>query len=297
MMRYSRNVHDPVYPTYSPYLTTESQIQSLKSMLAQGGAENKEMRARIDKAEARIENMLAEDNRNDAEIRALENKNSDRNRLRTDITAQLADAREDLAALADDKWHLKENIFSLTEQLAQANNSLTRKDAHIASLEAQGRTKTGSNGGTHTRHATSGTQVNRCLAAPDGKGNCNHQNEIARLNSKLTKVDHAQEHSAHQLEKMKKWLEVKEQDIMTLIGKLADQPFGSGPMGRRLGPKQSQHFQYVAVADALVHNKPSYGHTAPRTRAEDYPTDGSSNINASRSTHKSNGKSVRFALD
>ncbi|KAJ1893842.1 hypothetical protein LPJ66_005523 [Kickxella alabastrina] len=441
MMRSSRNVHDPVYPTYSPYLTTESQIQSLKSMLAQGDAENKEMRSRIDKAEARIENMLAEDNGKDAEINALENENrslhnkleedrafyhnnnflafdkmtkyaeatrrenewlqsendrlrSERNRLRgkneelqrndaitqkthkalyslvlskhadieqlradakrkcpytdalhnatdhvqsskkrasdkiADVTAQLADARKDLAALADDKRRLKEDIVSLTKQLAQANNSLARKDAHIASLEVQARIDTGSNGGTRTRHATSGDQVNRCPTAPDSKGNCDHQNEIVRLNSKLTKADRAQEHSACQLDNMGKSLEVKEREIMTLIGKLADQPFGSGPMDGCLGPKQSvkgtyleflintpdtsmespadspvrssalkQHLRYVAVADALVQNRPSNGHTAPRTCAEDYLTDGSYNVSASRSNCKSNSKSVHFAVD
>ncbi|KAJ1895803.1 hypothetical protein LPJ66_004366 [Kickxella alabastrina] len=401
MMRSSRNVHDPVYPTYSPYLTTESQIQSLKSMLAQGDAENREIRSRIDKFELPIENMLAEDNGKDAEINTLKNENSENDRLRSkrnrlqsenkelqrndaitqktqealyslvlskhaeieqlranvkrkrtytgaphdatehaqsfkkrasdkiaDITAQLADTRKDLAALADNKRRLKEDTVSLAKQLAQANNSLACKDAHITSLEAQARTETGSNDGTRTRHATSGTQVNRYSAAPNGKGNWDHQNKIARLNSKLTKADRAQEHSARQLEKMEKWLEVKERDIMTLIEKLADQPFGSGPMDRGLGPKQSvkgiyleflintpdtsmespaespvrasalkQHLQYVAVANSLVRNGPSNGHTAPRTRAEDYPTDGSSNVSASHSNHKYNGKIVRFAPD
>ncbi|KAJ1940473.1 hypothetical protein GGF37_003963 [Kickxella alabastrina] len=232
-----------------------------------------------------------------------------------------------MAALADGKQRLKEETFSLTKQLAQANNSLACKDAHIASLKAQACTETGSNGGTRTRHATSGTQANRYSVAPDVKGNYNHQNEIAGLNSKLTKADRAQVHSARQLEKMKECLEVKEREIMTLIGKLADQPFGSGPMGGCLGPKQSvkgtylefpidtpdtsmespadnpvraselkQHLRYVAVADSLVRNKPSCGHTAPRARAEDYPTDGSSNVSASRSNHKSNSKSVRFAM-
>ncbi|KAJ1945984.1 hypothetical protein GGF37_001419 [Kickxella alabastrina] len=441
MMRSSKNVHDPVYPTYSPYLTTESQIQSLKSMLAQGDAENKEIHARIDKAEAHIEKMLAEDNGKDAEISALENENrslhskleegrvfyhnynflafdkmtkyaeamcrenewlqsendrlrSERNRLWTenkelqrndaitqkthkalyslvlskhaeieqlhadakrkrpytdalhdatehvqsskkrtsdkiaDITAQLADAQEDLAALADDKRRLKEETFSLTKQLTQANNSLACKDAHIASLKAQACTETGSNGGARTRHATSGAQVNGCPTAPDSKGNCNHQNEIVRLNSKLTKADCAQEHSACQLEKMKRCLEIKEREIMALIGNLADQPFESRPMDGCLGPKQSvkgtyleflidtpntsmespadnpvraselkQRLRYVAVADALVQNRPSNDHTTPRTRAEDYPADGSSNVSTSRPNCKSNSKSVRFALD
>ncbi|KAI7828405.1 hypothetical protein BX661DRAFT_224382 [Kickxella alabastrina] len=408
MMRSSKNVHDPVYPTYSPYLTTESQIQSLKSMLAQGDAENKEIHARIDKAEAHIEKMLAEDNGKDAEISALENENrenewlqsendrlrSERNRLWTenkelqrndaipqkthkalyslvlskhaeieqlhadakrkrpytdalhdatehvqsskkrtsdkiaDITAQLADAQEDLAALADDKRRLKEETFSLTKQLTQANNSLACKDAHIASLKAQACTETGSNGGARTRHATSGAQVNGCPTAPDSRGNCNHQNEIVRLNSKLTKADCAQEHSACQLEKMKRCLEIKEREIMALIGNLADQPFESRPMDGCLGPKQSvkgtyleflidtpntsmespadnpvraselkQRLRYVAVADALVQNRPSNDHTTPRTRAEDYPADGSSNVSTSRPNCKSNSKSVRFALD
>ncbi|KAJ1894321.1 hypothetical protein LPJ66_005258 [Kickxella alabastrina] len=442
MMRSSRNYHDPVYPTYSPYLTTESQIQSLKSMLAQGDAENKEMHARIDKAEAHIKDMLAEDNGKDAEISALENENrslhskleedrafyhnnynflafdkmtkyaevvcrenewlqsendrlrSERNRLRTenkelrrndaitqkthkalyslvlskhadierlhanakrkspytdalhdatkhvqsskkrasdkiaDITAQLADARKDLAALADDKRRLKEDTFSLTKQLAQANNLLACKDTHITRLKAQACTETGSNGSTRTRHATSSAQVNGCPTAPDSKGNCDHQNEIVRLNSKLTKADRAQKHSARQLEKMKRFLEVKEREIMTLIGKLADLSFESGPIDGCLGPKQSvkgtyleflidtpdtsmespadnpvraselkQHLRYVAVADALVRNRPSNNHTAPHTRVEEHPTDGSSNVSASRSNCKSNSKSVRFALD
>ncbi|KAJ1891073.1 hypothetical protein LPJ66_007126, partial [Kickxella alabastrina] len=245
-----------------------------------------------------------------------------------DITARLANARKYLAVLADDKRRLKEYTFSLTKQLAQANNLFARKNVHIASLEAQARTETGSNGGTHTRHATSGTQINRYSAAPDGKGNCDHQNKIVRLNSKMTKTDCAQEHSARQLEKMEKCLEVKEWKIMTLIGKLANQPFGSGPMYGCLGPKQSvkgtyleflidtpntsmkspaespvrapalkQHLQYVAVANALVRNRLRCGHTALRMRAEDYPTDGSSNVSASRSNRKSNSKSVRFALD
>ncbi|KAI7830017.1 hypothetical protein BX661DRAFT_197723 [Kickxella alabastrina] len=41
-----------------------------------------------------------------------------------------------------------------------------------------------------------------------------------------------------------------------------------------------QHLQYVTMADALG-----------------YPTDGSSNVSASCSNHKSNDKSMRLALD
>ncbi|KAJ1943750.1 hypothetical protein GGF37_002505 [Kickxella alabastrina] len=222
-----------------------------------------------------------------------------------DITAQLADAPENLAALADDKRCLKEDTFGLTKQLAQANNLLACKDAHIASLKAQVCTKTGSNGGTHSRNATSSTQVNRYSAAPDGKGKCDYQKKIARLNSKMAKADCAQEHSACQLEKMEKCLELKEREIMMLIGKLADQPFRNMLDTPMKSPADSpvcalslkQHLQYMTMADALVCNKPSCGHTTPRMCAEGYPTDESSDVSASCSNHKSNVKSVCFALD